>query len=141
MDYCVHLTRHTPDIHPYELAKYLSATGMALFDRAMPDGYPEDDRSFADSNALLQRWKLAQRINWRLRGTLPAPWRNAPAENRTAWGQRVVDFMAIRFTGNLLSEASNQAVLDFLAATPAKGGDCANELATLVCQLPEVNVR
>ena len=122
---------------------FISASGMEMFDRATPDGYPEDNGFSVNSNALLQRWRFAKGIqnDFLNSGLFPNSWR--PADN--AWTpaimQRLVDVAAIRITGRLLSQASNDAVQKLLTEAPPSTDVRLHALATMICQMPENSLK
>jgi uncharacterized protein (DUF1800 family) len=62
-DFAIRLARVTGKTNAGQLADFLGRCGNGMFDRATPDGYPEADSSYTDSNAMVQRWKF--RRNWR----------------------------------------------------------------------------
>ena len=77
---------------------------MGMFDRATPDGYPEDNGYSVNSNALLQRWRFAKENPKR-------PYRGGPdlrtrCDRPTQAGildvtQRIVGLAAVRMTGTI----------------------------------------
>ena len=105
---------------------------MGIFECETPNGYPDDASRWANSNVVLQRWTLARRLRWSLYQVIPTPLRQPPAlreaTDRT-WEQTVIDLIAARFTGELLSEASNEAGLQILETA---NGDVQERLLTLV---------
>lgn len=119
----------------------MSNSGVALFDCVTPDGYPEENDAYASSNALLQRWRFAKLAGNPIFALLPPPWRTMPKTEIAEWRQKVIDFLAIRLTGFPLSEASNMAALESLTNTQALGAQALIEVATFICQLPEVHFR
>jgi hypothetical protein len=140
-EYALRLCRVTRHYQPWQTGDYLQRCGTGLFDRSTPDGYPQDDASYADSNAMIQRWKFSGGMMWQLVGLVPGRWRHGDALPESEWRQRVVDVLAVRLTGNMLGEVSNQAALDLLAASRGNRDERARALATFVAQLPEANLR
>ncbi len=139
---------------PNQLEGFLKKSGMGLFDRVTPDGYPEDGADYADSNALLQRWRFMQTLNEPLNRLVPIQWRTPPplegAMTRAAneggsivpaapdAGQRFIDLAAARLTGHLLAPDSNQAALEVLAqGTP----DQMHAALVFIALLPETSLR
>ncbi|MEM1210322.1 MAG: DUF1800 family protein [Planctomycetota bacterium] len=147
LEHGVGLARLTDPGNSWRLINFLKRTGDGLFDRETPDGYDADPQSYANSNAMLQRWRLAQELEWHLANTLPrtmwAPrdhprWDQLPDDQRQAqWSQAVIDVLAIRLTGEPLGERSNQAALEVLAIAPDNADQRARVIATFVAQLPE----
>ena len=138
---------------PSQLEGFLKKSGMGLFDRVTPDGYPEDGADYADSNALLQRWRFMQALNDPLNRLVPAVWRTtpeaapAPAHVANEFGpvaaapdadQRFIDLAAARLTGHLLAPGSNQSALEVLGqGTP----DQMHAALVFIALLPETSLR
>ncbi len=125
----------------YELTGFLSQSGTPLFDRATPDGYPEEAEAYASTAALLERWKYAAKSSRRIKGLLPWSLQKRPKKDTEQWEQRLTDFLALRITGFPLGETSNRAVIDMLRESGPKLKDPAKDAAALVCQLPEANLK
>ena len=156
-DYALRLARRlrstdqTPDgsksVKPQEIERFLKLSGMGLFDRVTPDGYPEQDAAYADSNALLQRWRFAQSIGGLINNLVPESWRTPPARTeRTTLPeaafdapQRLVDLTALRLTGRLLPETSNRAAREMLGENPTPQD--AQQTILFISLLPEANLR
>jgi len=142
LDFGVRLAR-TTDAYEIDWAvrDYMARSGMGVFDRATPDGYPEEDAAWVDTNATMQRWNLAQQVSWAVR-RLVAPQLNQRAGGDVdAWRQRVVDVAAVRLTGSTLSEESNRAALEYMASADVDPGQEVQQLTVLLCQLPEASLR
>ena len=133
---------------PKQLEGFLKKSGMGLFDRVTPDGYPEDGATYADSNALLQRWRFMQALNDPLNRLVPGVWRTAPESgvapaandsgaapaDASDVGQRFIDLAAARLTGHLLAPDSNQSALEVLGqGTP----DQLHAALVFIALLPE----
>ena len=128
-------------------------SGMGLFDRVTPDGYPEASADYIDSNALLQRWHFMEANLDSINRLVPNPWRKPPEPTPSKvaneiltntppppedTAQRFIDLAAVRLTGRLLSPASNQAALGILAeGTP----DQMKQAILFVSLLPETSLR
>jgi uncharacterized protein (DUF1800 family) len=131
-----------------QIAGFLKRSGMGLFDRISPDGYPENSAAYADSNALLQRWRFTQTVEGPLNRLVPLAWRvpslaptndpNSPAAPAVDPAQRFIDLAAVRLTGRLLSPTSNQAALEVLGQP---NPDHMRQAMVFVSLLPEVNLR
>jgi uncharacterized protein (DUF1800 family) len=143
IDFGVRAGRLARSLNPGPVNDLISASGMGMFDRATPDGYPEDNGYSMNSNILLQRWRFAKVIqNDFLRsGLVPDAWKPADAGWTPAVTQRIIDLSAARMTGNVLSTASNDAAEKLLTDAPANTDARLHALATLICQLPESSLR
>lgn len=144
IDYALRLSRTTGDRNPGAINGFLNRSGFGLFDRDTPDGYPEEDQAYADTNAMLQRWRFARRLESRLTNQLPWTMRN-PAKDAddgalAAWRQRVVDYYAICLTGRPLGESSNAAAMIALDQAELQPNDSIRMIATLIAQMPEANL-
>lgn len=141
LDFAVRLCRTTGNVNPWELGEYLQRSGHGLFNRATPDGYPEDDAAYTDSNAMLQRWRFAQVAPWAIADLVPPAWRWSDASLTPDTAQRIVDALAVGLTGRTLADRSNAAALDYLFSAQGPTHERVLSLATLVAQLPEANLR
>ncbi len=132
---------------PDQIAAFLKKSGMGLFERVTPDGYPENSAAYMDSNALLQRWHFMESMVDPLNRLVPPDWRKPPAPailpaanegpgEDTA--QRFIDLAAVRLTGRLLAPGSNQAAREILGdGTP----DQLRQTLLLISLLPETSLR
>ncbi len=137
------LTRATGRVAEYRIDTYLRRAGFGLFDRDTPDGYPEVDAAYANTNTMLQRWRLAHEMRNDLAALVPGHLHQQPKEPalHPAWRQQVVDLVAVGLTGQVLGEQSNRAVLEVFAQLPATGVEEVRTIATLVAQMPEASMR
>jgi uncharacterized protein (DUF1800 family) len=142
-DYGMRLSRASGYLSPYAMGDFLDRSGMGIFDRETPDGYPEEDQAWADSNALLQRWKFAEGGRWALARLAPSSWRY----QREAWtAQRraaLVDVIAQRLTGLPLGPQSRDACVELLAGLEGTGNNDrrTQEIAIFIARMPEANLR
>ncbi|MCC6322543.1 MAG: DUF1800 family protein [Phycisphaerales bacterium] len=121
--------------------EYLNLSGHGMFDRSTPDGYQENDDEVMDSNAMLQRWKLAKRLERPLSELLPAEFRSGDKPLTDVEQQQMVDVLAMRLTGRLLGEKSNAAAMELLGKMTGKREERARMLAVFVASCPEVQVK
>lgn len=135
-----------------QIEGFFKKSGMGLFDRVTPDGYPENNGNYADSNALLQRWRFMQTLSEHLGRLVPNNWRTPPATitpvaNETGAAgppvtvdplQRFIDLAAVRLTGHLLDNGSNQAALEVLGQG---GAEQMRETILFIALLPETSLR
>jgi uncharacterized protein (DUF1800 family) len=141
LDYAARLCRTAGHYQPWQVGQFLQRSGAGLFDRATPDGYPEDDAAYTDSNAMLQRWRLSRDFVWQLAAHVPAVWRYQDTVPDGAWAQHVIDILAVRITGHVLSDQSNQAALELLAGATGNRDERVRLLAPFIASLPEANLR
>lgn len=141
LDFTTSILRVCENLSNAWVSDCMAKSGVALFDCATPDGYPEENEAYANSNAMIQRWRFAKLAGGPLQGVLPPPWRAVPRQDKSLWYQKVVDVFALRITGALLNETANQAALETIAASKEEGNRILIDLATFICQLPEANFR
>ncbi len=142
LEYALRLSRISEEgDNPWRVGDFLQRCGTQLFDRPTPDGYPEEDEAYADSNAMIQRWSLANDLRWVLASRVPNPVRWTNPEKVENWDQLVVDYLAIGVTGEVLGERSNEAALEYVAALEGNSGERVLALAPFIAQLPEANLK
>ncbi|MEM7576660.1 MAG: DUF1800 family protein [Planctomycetota bacterium] len=145
LGFAVRLQRLAGTAKAYSITQYTDQAGFGLFDRDTPDGYPEEDAAYADTNATLQRWRYAGEVSGDLVQRLPSRLAYPPAfpdeQAEAAWQQSLIDHLAIFITGDVLGETSNAAALDILRSTDLKGWDRNRLMAQFVAQLPESALR
>ncbi|MFZ4680997.1 MAG: DUF1800 family protein [Terrimicrobiaceae bacterium] len=138
LDFSLRLARLTGSGNAVAVRDFLRKSGTGLFDRATPDGYPETDAAYADSNALLQRWRFTAALSGPLRRLLSS-------SSPIAWDEdgqnHAIDLVALRLTGSPLSASSRQAALQYLSRVSPPESDRAKTVATLVAQLPATSLR
>ena len=139
---------------PLQIEDFLKRSGMGLFERVTPDGYPENSAAYMDSNALLQRWHFMEAMLEPLGRLVPKDWRRLPpttiipASNEESGSslpsaaaesaQWFVDLAAVRLTGRLLTSGSNQAACELFGdGTP----DQTRQTLLLISLLPETSLR
>ncbi len=128
---------------------FLKRCRAGVFDCPTPDGYAPEDTDWADSNAMIQRFKFAREHSAGLANLVPSSLRDAlgvknlTPETRRALEQRAMDAIAIALTGGVLSERSSEAVWKVIDALPEKTNapDRLREVAGMVAAMPEVNLR
>jgi uncharacterized protein (DUF1800 family) len=144
LDFGVRMARVTGETNAHAVGEFLQSSGQGLFERPTPDGYPEDDADSMSSNAMLQRWKLARRAEWQLASFVPGELRyvdrkrEAPTDDET---QRIIDLVALRLTGRVLSERSFIAARDVLSGTSGQRDERVRAVATFIGQLPEAGTK
>jgi hypothetical protein len=141
LDYVIRLYRATGHHDPLRAMAFLQTSGQGLFDHPTPDGYPEEDANYVGTNAMVQRRRLALDATEPLVALVPPAWRWPGDDVDEAWAQSVIDVIAVRLTGRILAESSNDAALDVLAAAAGRPDDRIRVVAPFIALLPEVNLR
>jgi hypothetical protein len=62
IDFSVRDSRLAHSTDTISVDRFISQSGMGMFDRATPDGYPADDGYSVNTNALMQRWRFSKSI-------------------------------------------------------------------------------
>ncbi|MBC7771190.1 MAG: DUF1800 family protein [Pyrinomonadaceae bacterium] len=145
LQFSLRLSRASGNVNPWNIGDYLQRSGVGLFDRSTPDGYPEEDAAYTDSNALLQRWRLAQDNIWQLSETLPPAIRYGEfpkdAASAATWSQTVIDLIAVRIIGHVLDDVSNEAALNVLAQGKGSKQERVQLVIPFIAQLPDISLR
>lgn len=74
VDYGVTMQRISSSLHPWSVIGLADRSGRNLFDRASPDGYPEKNEEYADSNYQLQKWSFCKELEQSFGNFIPANW-------------------------------------------------------------------
>lgn len=143
LDYALRLARISGNRQPGPLNEFLRRSGMGLFDRQSPDGYPDSAAAYTDSNALGQRWRFAQSVALPMFDTgddTPL----APRDPAVARAERsaAIQFAAVRVIGRPLSAASAESAEQMLEFKPGeRRAEFMRRAAQAIAQLPEVQLR
>lgn len=143
-DFAFRLARCAGSMDAQAVNDYLNLSGHGMFDRSTPDGYQEDDAESMDSNAMLQRWKFARRLEPALIDLVPGTLRSGNKPLSDAEVQRGIDLVAIRLTGRLLGEKSNAAAMTLAHSLESAAGrrdDRWRALAVFIASTPEVQLK
>lgn len=141
LDYGIGLERVNGGTNNHALHEMMQKAGRALFDRSTPDGYPEEDDEYADSNFMLQKWRFAKSLEWELTRDIPWSYWQPDALKDEAGQRRLLDMIAARVTGNSLSPRSEEAAMQVLNSDIPDARQKVNQVAVLIAQLPETQVR
>jgi uncharacterized protein (DUF1800 family) len=140
--FAIGLARASGDANPHRILDFLKRSSANLFDRETPDGYPEEPDHYANSNAMLQRWRFAKELEESLLRLVPQPWKKPDLEFTDAIAQRIIDVCSNRLIGQNLGDRSNQAALQIaMANAQANSRDRVQALVTFITQLPEVQMQ
>ncbi|MDD5199663.1 MAG: DUF1800 family protein [Terrimicrobiaceae bacterium] len=142
LDFSLRFSRLCGAANPGAVTAFLNRSGMGLFERPSPDGYPEADNNYVNSNVLMQRWRFASAVQGNLNQLVPRGWLAGDRANLgRAQMQRAIDLVAARMTGSLLSDASNQAAMDYCCDAGRKEPDTVRLVTSFVAQTPELSLR
>jgi uncharacterized protein (DUF1800 family) len=140
-DFAFRLSRCAGSNDAQGVHEYLNLSGQGMFDRSTPDGYQENDSESMDSNAMLQRWKFARRLENTLIELIPSTMRTGDKPIADDEAQRTVDLIAIRLTGRLLGDASNGAAMELFRKTDGRRDDRWRATATFIASTPEAQLK
>ncbi|NUN48293.1 MAG: DUF1800 family protein, partial [Candidatus Brocadiae bacterium] len=140
-DTAVRISRATRHALPWQVLDLCARSGAGVYDRPTPDGYQEEDAAWTSTNALLQRWRFARENEWAIATLVPGVlrWTGTPATDDIR--DRIIDIVAIRITGRVLSPSSHDAVLGALRTFQGNRDELAQSAASLVAQMPEAQTR
>lgn len=141
LDFALRLQRTHEQVRAESVAGFLRRCKAGIFDCPTPDGYALEDAPWADSNAMIQRLKLAREHAPMLASIVPEALRSGSAALPPEREQLLIDLLAMRLTGSLLSERSNEAVKSVLATVKGNALDRAREAAAMIASMPEANLR
>lgn len=125
----------------WSMVQFLQSSGMGMFDRVSPDGYPDEDEAWSDTNGLMQRWNWVRSVPWATRYLVPDGARRFAGGDPQSFRQRIIDHAALRLTGSLLGEESNEAALIFFEEDEGNAWEQVSRVLELVCRLPEANLK
>lgn len=83
--------RSAATLHPWSVIGLGDRSGRNLFDRASPDGFPETNEDYADSNYQLQKWSFCKELEQGLSTSLPSGWFDAKALNDPLYADALID--------------------------------------------------
>ena len=114
-----------------------------MFDHAAPDGYPEEDEAWIDSNGLLARWRLAQSASWAARVLTPEPLRRSVrGDSFDQFSSRAIDHASFRLLGRLLGPDSREAAVNYMRETSEEAAwKRVDQMCVLLTRFPEANLR
>jgi uncharacterized protein (DUF1800 family) len=138
-DYSLRLCRMTGNANIGAVATFLRKSGTELFGHPAPDGFPEADASYADSNAMLQRWNFVKAIAGNLRALIPQSLAGRQIGWNLASQAQLIDLAATRLLGMPLSKSSFDAECNYLDRTTSP--DKVRLVTAFLAQLPEANLR
>jgi len=141
VEFAVATQRAAGALHPWSVIDLADRSGRNLFDRASPDGYPESNDEYADSNYQLQKWRFCKQLEWQLRGGIPGqafqPDALADASRRDA----LIDFAYATRHGDPPSPPSRAALHKILSQEISDENQRRNLFVTFLHMTPEFQTR
>lgn len=144
LDFGLRFGRATTPRHLHgQVDALLRSAGMGMFDHAAPDGYPEEDEAWIDSNGLLARWRLAQGVSWAARVLTPDPLRRSEhGDSFDEFSSRAIDHASFRLLGRLLGPDSMEAAVSYMREISEEPAwKRVEQMCVLLTRFPEANLR
>jgi uncharacterized protein (DUF1800 family) len=128
-------------MHPWPVIGLGDRSGRNLFDRASPDGFPESNEEYADSNFQLQKWSYCKEIESALAEALP--WNGFAADVLKNPDHRdaLIDHAFAARKGSAPSAGSRDALHAILQQEIADHGQRRSLFASFLHMMPEFQTR
>ena len=141
IEFAIATQRAAGTAHPWSAIDLADRSGRNLFDRASPDGFPESNEEYSDSNYQLQKWRFCQQIEWQLRGGIPG---SAFAEDALADASQrdaLIDFAFAQRLGAPPSTTTREAMHKILAQEIPDTNQRRNLFTSFLHMTPEFQSR
>jgi uncharacterized protein (DUF1800 family) len=133
--------RSAAAIHPWSVIGLGDRSGRNLFDRASPDGFPETNEEYADSNYQLQKWSYCKELEQGLSTSLPEGWFDAKALKDPHHADAVIDHAFAARRGRAPSAATREALRTILQQDVADPKHRRYLFASFLHMMPEFQTR
>jgi len=133
--------RATGSIHPWSVINLGDRSGRNLFDRASPDGYPEDDSEYADSNYQLQKWNFCKEMENALATGLSYSWFDIEALQNQTHRDAVIDIAFAARVGRAPSASTRDALHAILQQDLPDTNKRRSLFASVLHMMPEFQTR
>ncbi|MFU8892176.1 MAG: DUF1800 family protein [Luteolibacter sp.] len=141
VEFAVATQRAAVAFHPWSVIDLADRSGRNLFDRASPDGFPESNDEYADSNYQLQKWRFCKQIEWQLRGGIPGPAFHVDALADASRRDALIDFAYATRHGGAPSTTSRDALHQILSQEITDENQRRNLFSTFLHMTPEFQSR
>lgn len=141
IEFGVSMQRVSSSMHPWSVIGLADRSGRNLFDRASPDGYPENNEEYADSNYQLQKWSYCKELEQALASALPQQWFDAEKIKDPAHRDAVIDHAYATRRGAAPSATSREALHAILSQDIADANQRRVLFASLLHMMPEFQSR
>lgn len=141
VEFGVALQRSASVMHPWSVIGLGDRSGRNLFDRASPDGFPESNEEYADSNYQLQKWSYCKEIGQNLAESLPWSWFAAESLKNPDYRDVVIDHAFATVKGRPPSTSSRTALHAILQQDIADHGQRRTLFASFLHMTPEFQSR
>lgn len=141
VEFAVATQRAAGALHPWSIIDLADRSGRNLFDRASPDGFPEGNDEYADSNYQLQKWRFCKQIEWQLRNGIPGSAFHPDALADEARRDALIDFAYAARNGSPPTPTSRAALHQILAQEIPDENQRRNLFTSFLHMTPEFQTR
>jgi len=141
IEFGVSTQRVATSMHPWSVIGLGDRSGRNLFDRASPDGFPETNEEYADSNYQLQKWSYCKEIDQALANTVPGQWFDAEMLKDSIHRDTVIDHAYAARHGASPSASSREALHAILSQNIADQHQRRVLFASFLHMMPEFQAR
>lgn len=141
VEFAVATQRTASSIHPWSAINLADRSGRNLFDRASPDGYPEDNDEYSDSNYQLQKWRFCKELEWQLRGHFPHSAFHKDARSDESRRNALIDLAYAARAGTPPSPSSRTALHQILSQPITDENQARNLFTSVLHMMPEFQSR
>ncbi len=141
IEFGVSMQRVSTSFHPWSVIGLADRSGRNLFDRASPDGFPETNEEYSDSNYQLQKWSYCKEIEGAFGNTLPHDWFVAEKMKDSVHRDAVIDHTYAARRGSAPSAATREALHAILSQEIADPNQRRILFASFLHMMPEFQSR
>ncbi len=141
IEFGVSVQRESTSMHPRSVIGLGDRSGRNLFDRSSPDGYPETNEEYADSNYQLQKWSFCKAIEQSFANALPQAQFDKEKIKDASHRDAVIDQAYATHRGSAPSSASREALHSILSQEIADPNHRRVLFATFLHMMPEFQTR
>ncbi|MGA0846003.1 MAG: DUF1800 family protein, partial [Luteolibacter sp.] len=127
--------------HPWSIVQLGDRSGRNLFDRASPDGYPDANAEYADSNYQLQKWSYCKEIGGSLANNLPWAWFDAKPLSNESHRNAVIEHSMAAHRGMAPRKGTCEALHAILTQDVADQNKRRILFSSLLHMMPEFQTR
>lgn len=109
VEFAIANQRVTESFHPWRVLDLADRSGRNLFDRSTPDGYPEENEAYANSNFQLQKWRFAKDLAEKFDKQLPWKWFDENSMKSTEHRAALARLVTLLLTRHPISSSSAAA--------------------------------
>ncbi len=113
LDFAISVMANSTDPDIWAILNCGKKSGFGLFDSIDPSGHPEEDQYYADSNVILQCWRLSDQANWHLYRNLPESLHIARGKPEPEWMNDMIHTASMRLNGKSLDSNSYTVTKDY----------------------------